>query len=67
MDAFDAVCERAGSQSALATLCEVTPQAVSKWARSRRIPPEHCKLIEAQLGVPAAEVRPDIFGEKDAA
>lgn len=67
MDAFDVVLDKAGSQAALAELCGVRPQAVSRWVRKRRIPAAHCKLIEARLGVPAAEQRSDIFGEKVAA
>lgn len=61
MDAFDRVCAALGSQNALADLCGVSPQAVSKWKESG-IPARHCRRIEARTGVPAAELCPEVFG-----
>lgn len=66
MDVFDEIVEAAGSQQAIAELCEVSPQAVNKWRKSR-IPAQFCKRIEGKWGVPATRQRPDIFGETVAA
>lgn len=62
MDAFEELVIAAGSQQAIAAACGVTPQAISKWRRTR-IPAEFCKRLERLYGVPAVRQRPDIFGE----
>lgn len=51
----------AGSQSALARMVDVTPQAVQQWVVSRRV--SHKKVIEVErfTGVPRQELRPDIY------
>ena len=61
-DILDRVCGKLGSQAALAELCRVSPQAISKWKASG-IPPKQVRTIEAATGIPARELRPDIFGE----
>ena len=60
-DVLDKVCKKLGSQAALAELCEVSPQAVTKW-KSAGIPPKQVRRIEAATGIPASELRPDVFG-----
>lgn len=61
MEVFDRIKERLGSQNAIADLCDVSPQAVSKW-RETGIPPKHCRTLEAATGIPASDMRADIFG-----
>lgn len=65
MDVIDEIVAAVGSQTALAKLCSVTPQAVSKWRRNG-IPPKQCRVIEAATGVPSAKQRPDVFGMRAA-
>jgi DNA-binding transcriptional regulator YdaS (Cro superfamily) len=49
------------SFAAIARVCSVTREAARKW---ERIPPEHCRAIEAATGgkVTVHDLRPDIFG-----
>lgn len=60
-DVFTEVCDKLGSQSALAVLCGVSPQAVTKWKR-RGFPPEQVRLIERETGIPAERICPEVFG-----
>ncbi len=53
--------DAAGSKSELARKIGVTPGAVNNWYRRGVIPAERVKDIEAATGVPAAELRPDLF------
>ncbi|MCA3246986.1 MAG: helix-turn-helix domain-containing protein [Azospirillum sp.] len=41
-----------------AALCGVSPQAVSQWTR---VPPAHVARVAAESGIPAHELRPDVF------
>lgn len=41
-----------------AALCGVSPQAVSQWTR---VPPAHAAKLAAESGIPAHELRPDVF------
>jgi hypothetical protein len=50
--------ERAGSVEALAVLCGVTHQAVSKW---KRIPVHHVHRISGKLGIALEVLRPDVY------
>lgn len=59
---LDRAINAVGSQVAIATLCEVTPQAVNQWVKKGKAPPEHVLTIEAATGVSRHELRPDIFG-----
>lgn len=52
MDA-NKIIDELGGTSAVAELCEVTPQAVSQW-RESRIPPARLMFLKL--------ARPDIFG-----
>lgn len=61
MDVFEQVCAKLGSQAALAALCEVTPQAVTKW-RANGFPPKQVRRIEAATGIPANVLLPEVFG-----
>ena len=53
-----------GSQKKLAAKCNVTQQAVSKWARGGKISAESARAIDDGTGgvVTVYELRPDIFG-----
>lgn len=54
----------AGSQTALATLAGVTPQAVQKWVAQGFVPGERCRNLESALDaqVTRYELNPDVFG-----
>jgi DNA-binding transcriptional regulator YdaS (Cro superfamily) len=55
----------AGSQSALASLLGVSPQAVQQWVEKGHPPPERCLAIERAVSgaVTRFELRPDVYGE----
>lgn len=55
----------AGSQTALAKLAGVSPQAVQKWVDQGYAPGGKCRLIEAKMNsqVTRYELNPEIFGE----
>lgn len=55
----------AGSQTALAELFGVSPQAVQKWVAQGFAPGDRCREIESMLegAVTRYELNPDIFGE----
>lgn len=57
--------ELAGSQTALAELLGVTPQAVQKWVAQGCAPGDRCREIERLLkgAVRRYELNPVIFGE----
>lgn len=50
------------SQSELAVRISVTPQAVSNWVRSGRVPAERCVAVEQITGISRHILRPDVFG-----
>jgi DNA-binding transcriptional regulator YdaS (Cro superfamily) len=66
MKVFDKVVEKLGSQTALAELCNVTPQAVTKW-RMSGFPPKQVRKIEAATGIAASKLCPEVFGPAPAA
>lgn len=60
--AIAALISKAGNQTKLAAAVGVTQQAVSNWLYGlRRIPAEHVRRVSEATGVPAHEIRPDIF------
>ena len=56
------------SQTALANLLGLTPQAVQKWAAQGVVPGDRCREVEAKLGgqVSRYELNPAVFGEDPA-
>ncbi len=61
-EALKAAVTRAGSQSAMARLCGVSQTAVWKWIQSgKRLPAEHCLVVERETGVSKHILRPDIY------
>lgn len=56
---IDVAARVAGSQKALASLLNVTPQAITKWRV--RIPAERVLDIERVTGVPRCDLRPDLY------
>lgn len=66
MEAIDRAADVLGSQTNLATLLGVSKGAVNQWkGNGRRVPAEHCPLIERatrQLGHPVLceDLRPDV-------
>jgi DNA-binding transcriptional regulator YdaS (Cro superfamily) len=56
----DLLTEKTKSQTALADLMGVTPQAITKW-RNNRIPAERVLEIERLTGVSRHCLRPDIY------
>jgi DNA-binding transcriptional regulator YdaS (Cro superfamily) len=55
---IQAAIERVGTAKALADLIGVSPQVVSNW-KTRGVPPEQCKAIEAATGVTVKDLRPE--------
>jgi len=53
------------SQTALANLLGLTPQAVQKWAAQGFVPGDRCREVEAKLGgqVSRYELNPAVFGD----
>lgn len=61
-EALRAAVTRAGSQSAMARLCGVSQTAVWKWIQSgKRLPAEHCLVVERKTGISKHVLRPDIY------
>lgn len=50
--ALDKAIAFAGSQTALASLCKVTPQAVQQWVKQGRVSRKNAKLVSRATGVP---------------
>jgi DNA-binding transcriptional regulator YdaS (Cro superfamily) len=61
MDALSTAIERAGGVTALASLLDVVPSAVTNWRRRGRVPADFACLIESATGVTVRELRPDLF------
>ncbi len=53
--------ELGGGLKPLAAKLGIAYQAVQRWRRIDRIPPERVLVIEALTGVPRHELRPDIY------
>lgn len=61
-EALKSAVRTAGSMSALARMCGVSPTAVWKWVQSsKRLPAEHVLKVEAETGVSRHLLRPDIY------
>lgn len=63
MHAIDKAAALVGNQSALAALLGVTKSAVNQWKDpDRKVPAEHCPLIERATGgqVRCEDLRPDV-------
>lgn len=61
-EALEAAVEKAGSQSELARICDVSQPAVWKWLKqSKRAPAEAVLPIERATGISRHELRPDIY------
>lgn len=54
----DRVIETAGGPAKVAALLGLTSQAVSQWDK---VPPTRVLVLSRALGIPAHEIRPDIF------
>ena len=61
MTVYEQVVKKLGTQTALARLCGVSPQAAGKWRRDG-FPPKQCRTIEAATGIPASALNPEVFG-----
>ena len=61
-EALDLAVTRAGSQSAMARLCDVSQTAVWKWLNeSKQLPAEYVLRVELATGVTRHDLRPDIY------
>lgn len=63
MDALEKAVKILGSQAAIAAICGVSKGAVNQWKdEGRRIPAEHCPLIERATSgaVRCEDLRPDV-------
>ena len=63
MPSFLKAIKQAGGVSALGRAIGVSKQAIYSWRRIESLPAEWVKPIAKASGVPAAEIRPDLFGE----
>ena len=61
MDVFKDVLECTGTMAEFARRLSVTPQAVSKWRKSGRIPAERVLEIERATGISLTKLRPDLY------
>ncbi len=52
--------EKAGSQSALARLAEVSPQAIQQWVTAGRVSYKKVKIVSAKTGVEQSNLRTDL-------
>jgi len=52
--------EKAGSQSALARLVDVSPQAVQQWVAAGRVSYKKVKIVSAETGVDQSSLRTDL-------
>jgi DNA-binding transcriptional regulator YdaS (Cro superfamily) len=64
---IDEAIQIAGSQTALAQLLGLTPQAVQKWVAQGFVPAERCRSVEDALEhrVSRYRLNPDVFGSGD--
>ena len=53
-----------GRLAKLAAACDVTHSAVWQW---RRVPSDRILVVERVTGIPRATLRPDLYGELEAA
>lgn len=62
--AIELLVAAAGTKAALAAALKVSPQAVSKWVRSGRVPAGRVLAAEAATcgKVTRYQIRPDVFG-----
>lgn len=62
---LDRAIERAGGQSELARICNVSQPSVWGWLHKRSgvVPAEHAAAIEQATGVGRHELRPDLWSE----
>lgn len=69
MNALQQAVDRAGSQSALARLLNVKPQAVQQWVANGEPPVKRAIQIEEVVDgeITRHDLRPDIFGPSQAA
>lgn len=56
-----------GSQSELARLLGVRPQAVQQWVKSGRVPPRRARAVAELTGIALHELNPDVFPRESAA
>lgn len=53
-----------GRLTEVAKACGITHSAVSQWDR---VPSDRVLIVERVTGIPRAELRPDLYGELEAA
>ena len=59
--AVDKVIEKLGGRPAATRAIGISPQAMQKWVNSGRVPVERVLAVSKLTGIPASELRPDIF------
>jgi DNA-binding transcriptional regulator YdaS (Cro superfamily) len=55
----------AGSRKRLAQLVGVTPNSVTHWIKSGRIPAERCASVAGATGIPKWILRPDLWSPEE--
>jgi DNA-binding transcriptional regulator YdaS (Cro superfamily) len=66
---IERVVRLAGSQTALARILRVTPQAVQKWVAQGFVTSEHCRTIESHYpnDITRYDLNPSVFGSREEA
>jgi DNA-binding transcriptional regulator YdaS (Cro superfamily) len=59
--ALDDAIKAAGSQKALAELCDVLPPSITGWILRGRVPVDRVLQVEKGTGVSKHRLRPDIY------
>ncbi len=62
MDIFDFIKQR-GNQTMIAKALDLTPQAVSFWVSTKKIPTDRVVELEIATGIPRQQIKPELFGE----
>lgn len=62
LDALKRAVDKAGGQSAFGRLCGKPQGTVWYWLnKSQELPPEFVRAVSEATGIPAHELRPDVF------
>lgn len=66
---LDKACELLGGQGRLAHVLGISSPSITEWRARQRVPLARCRAIEAATAgrVTVYQLRPDVFGEADAA
>lgn len=66
MEALTRAIESAGGVSKLASSIGANQNVVSNWKKRGKVPAQQCIAVESATGISRHELRPDVFGDKEA-